>query len=311
MLNLSRFDLNLLVIFEAIYTTSSIPRASERLNLNPSALTQALARLRELLGDKLFIREGHIMVPTPHAQTLIGPIRQALGQIEGSLREVETFDPLTATRPFRVGLRGFVETVTLPPLVQHLQDVAPNIVVTSLRHDRSELEAMLAVGDIDIAIDIHLPKSENLNMTPLWGGYMVVLGRPDHPAFMEDELDIETYLSLDHIAVTGGKGAGVEDMVLHRLGLERRVRVRCQNHATAGQIAASTDMLMTVPISFAETLVRLHDLAMVPAPLDISSVDLYIYWHSHLDKDPANLWLRTQTLMCLETQFPPEDVIPA
>jgi DNA-binding transcriptional LysR family regulator len=303
MLNLSRFDLNLLVVFEAIYSSGGITRAGEQLNLTQSAISHALARLRELLGDKLFVREGHLMIPTPMAQELIKPVRRALAEIEGSLRQIETFDPSTATRPFRIGLRSFVETVILPPLVPYLLKRAPGITLSAIRHDRTSLEAMLAVGDIDIAIDVHLPRTDQLSMTSLWGGYMVVLARRGHPAFNQ-KLDLEAYLALDHIVASSRrKGTSIEDMALQRLGLERRVSVRCQNHATAGQIAARSDMVMTVPVSFAETLVQFHDLDMAPAPIDMPSSDLYLYWHPHLDKDPANKWLRAASLACLSERF--------
>lgn len=306
MLNLSRFDLNLLVVFESIYASGGITRSSEQLNLTQSAISHALARLRELLGDKLFVREGHDMVPTPLAQELIGPVRRALLEIEGSLRQIELFDPATSAKSFRIGVRSFVETVTLPPLVQHLRALAPHISLSAVRHERTNLQGMLAAGDVDIAIDVHLPKTSNVSLSPLWGGHMVVLARRDHPVIASG-LDLKTYLSLDHIVASSRrKGASVEDMVLQKLGYERRIAVRCQNHATAGQIAARTDMLLTVPQSFAATLMRFHDLATLPAPIAIPSMDLYIYWHNHLDKDPANLWLRTQAQACLEALFPPQ-----
>jgi len=302
MLNLSRFDLNLLVVFESIYSSGGITRASEHLNLTQSAISHALARLRDMVGDKLFVREGHLMIPTPMAQELIGPVRRALNEIEGSLRQIQTFEPATTRKPFRVGVRGFVETVTLPVLLHTLRSEAPHMELSSVRHDRTGLEAQLASGDIDLAIDVHLTGTSQLSLSPLWGGHMVVLLRRGHPALAR--LDLDTYLALGHIVASSRrKGMSVEDLALQRLGYSRQVIMRTQSHATAGEMVALSDLVLTVPISFAATLARFHDLEILPPPLPIPSADLYLYWHSHFDKDPANLWLRTRVQACLETLF--------
>ncbi|ESQ73615.1 LysR family transcriptional regulator [Asticcacaulis sp. AC402] len=310
MLNLSRFDLNLLVVFESIYSSGGITRASEHLNLSQSALSHALARLREMVDDKLFVREGHLMIPTPMAQELIGPVRRALAEIEGSLRQIQTFDPATTHKPFRIGVRGFVETVTMPALLTALRAEAPHMELSSVRHDRTGLEAQLASGDIDLAIDAHLMGTSQLCLSPLWGGHMVVLLRQGHPALTQ--LDLETYLGLGHIVASSRrKGMSVEDMALQRLGHSRRVVMRTQSHATAGEIVAHSDLALTVPVSFAATLARFHKLETLPPPLAIASVDLYLYWHNHFDKDPSNLWLRTRVLARLEGLFPAAPVSKA
>lgn len=304
MIQLSRFDLNLLVVFEAIYSQGGITRAAEKLNLTQSAISHALGRLRELVGDRLFVREGQIMLPTAAAQALIDPVRRALGEIEGSLRQVRLFDPETSDRHFRIGLRGFLETVTFPCIAGYLMSRAEGISISAVRYSRPELASALASGDIDLAIDVDLAGQDALQRQLLWQGRMVVVMRQGHVA-LRGGLDITTYLAQTHvIASSRRKGESLEDMILGHMGHHRKVRARCQSPVSAGRLVADTDMLLTVPESFGHMLAQIYGLGLRPAPFDGAVSDLYLYWHEHMQKDAANLWLRAEVCKCLEGFMP-------
>ena len=298
MINISRIDLNLFVVLNAIYTEGGITRASERLSLTQPALSHALGRLRELLDDPLFVREGHAMVPTPLTQSLIGPIRRALNEIEGSLNQINVFEPQSSTRIFRIGMRHVVESGTLPQLAAKLQTAAPSVQLAAVFHDRETLHSELALGELDAAIDIMLPRAPNLSFEPLGGGGMVVAARKGHPR-VNAALDLETYLALDHVLATSRRhGLGLEDLALQRSGLQRRVTVRCQHYWTACQLVARTDLVLTMPERYALDANRALDNQVVPFPLSVPANDVYMYWHANAENEPGNVWLRSQIKSC-------------
>lgn len=296
--NISRIDLNLFVVLNAIYTEGGITRASERLSLTQPAISHSLARLRDLLDDPLFVREGHAMVPTPLTQSLIVPIRRALNEIEGSLNQINQFDPGTSTRTFRIGMRHIVETGTLPSLVSRVRAVAPAVQIAAVMHEREALPSSLALGELDAAIDILLPRAPNLAFAPLSAGQLVVAARADHPSIV-GHLDLDTYLSLDHILATSRPtGPGLEDMALQRLGKERRIAVRCQQFWTACQVVARTDLLVTMPERFAREVNSALGNRIHPFPLSVPANEIYLYWHANAENEPGNVWLRNLIQAC-------------
>ena len=158
-MHISRVDLNLFVVFDAIYTEGGITAAARTLNLTQPAVSHALGRLRELFDDPLFERRGQGMVPTPLARTLIAEVRSALQGFERTLREGTRFDPATSERRFTLSMRDALEATLLPPLMAAIAKEAPRIDVTTVRGDRRQLETELLAGTIDAAADILLPAS--------------------------------------------------------------------------------------------------------------------------------------------------------
>jgi len=292
MAHIGRIDLNLFVVLDAIYTESSITRASETLNLTQPAVSHALARLREVVGDPLFVREGHVMVPTPLTRELIGPVRKALREIGGALSQLNHFDPLTSTKHFKIGMRHVVESATFPHFAAQICAMAPHVEISAVHHTRDDLQSELATGELDIAIDILLPNVQNVFFKSLGGGGLSVAARRDHPV-VKGALDLETYLSCDHVLASSRRsGVGLEDEELQKIGRERRIRARCQHFWTASQLVASSDMLLTVPSSFAHVLNGVLGNQVLPFPMDVSTLEIYAYWHASADQNPANLWLR-------------------
>jgi DNA-binding transcriptional LysR family regulator len=305
MVNVSRIDLNLFVVLDAIYTEGGITRASERLALTQPAISHALARLRELVGDPLFVREGHAMVPTAAAHALIGPVRRALKEIEGSLNQLQAFDPATSTRAFRIGMRHIVESAALPDLALRVRAAAPQVQLAAVHHDRDALHGALATGELDAVVDVLLPRAPHVSYQLLAGGKLVVAVRAGHPA-VGASLDLPTYLALDHVMTSSRRsGPGLEDLALQRLGHERRVAVRCQHHWTACQLVASSDLLLTMPERYAGTANAVLGNRLLPFPIEAAASDLYLYWHANADAEPGNRWLREQIRAGLSDAAPP------
>lgn len=301
-MQLSRIDLNLFTVFEAIYREGGITPASKRLHLSQPAVSHALARLRELLNDPLFERRGNEMVPTPLARALAATVTSSLGNLEQMLQRAGRFDPASSQRCFTVAARESHELSFLPGMVGRINQQAPNIEVAVVRIERRDLEEDLQSGEIDVALDVALPLSRDVRRESIGSEPMMVLARGDHPA-IRGELDLETYLAMEHVLITGRRrGGGYEDIALGRLGMSRRIRVRCQQHAAAGEIVSKSDLLATMARSQALHTAQAHaKYQVLPFPADIPPLETYLYWHANVDEDPASQWLRRLLLELLST----------
>ena len=176
-MHISRLDLNLFVVLDAIYTEGSITRAAAALNLTQPAISHALGRLRQMFDDPLFVRQGGAMVPTPLARSLIAPVRQALQTLLTSVQEAHVFDPAQARRSFTIGCRDVMEAHLLQPLMTRLAREAPGIEIAFVRLDRAQLEADLASGALDLAVEVLANLSDLVRRHPLTQETMVVVAR--------------------------------------------------------------------------------------------------------------------------------------
>jgi DNA-binding transcriptional LysR family regulator len=299
-MNLSRIDLNLFTVFDAIYREGGITAASKRLHLSQPAVSHALGRLREMLDDPLFERHGNEMVPTPLARTLAVTIGNSLGTLEQMLHRAGRFDPANSQRVFTIAIREAQESAFLPTLLAKLAVSAPNIDVATIRIERRDLEDDLQSGELDFAIDVPLPLSADVRREHIGAAPLVVLARADHP-IVQGALDLETYISQEHVLVTGRRrGRGYEDGALAKLGLTRRIRLRCQQHAAANDVVSRTDLLATFSKNQAELVNNTNQ--VLPFPADLAPLDSYLYWHARSEEDPASRWFKTMLLEALHGQ---------
>jgi DNA-binding transcriptional LysR family regulator len=295
-MHISRVDLNLFTVFEAIYTEGSVTRASQKLNLTQPAISHALNRLRQMFDDPLFVRQGHAMVSTPLARSIIDPIRRSLRSLEVTLNGVHAFDPASTQKRFNLALRDVLESTILPPLMLRIREHAPQVELAASHVERRELETELAAGTLDAAIDVLLPLSSDIMHTRIYQDSTVVVARRGHPD-IDGSLDLDTYLKQDHIlASSRRRGLGLEDFELSRFGVERRVQLRCQHYFAACRVVSQTDMLLTMPGRYAHVANEQFGNQILPFPLDVPAFDVFLYWHANVDGDPANVWLREQIM---------------
>ena len=295
-MHISRVDLNLFIVFEAIYTEGTVTRASQQLNLTQPAISHALNRLRSMFDDPLFVRQGNSMVSTPLARSIIEPVRQALRGLEMALTDNGKFDPSLATKQFNLALRDVLESTVLPPFLESITRQAPEINLAAIQVERRELVSELAAGTLDVAIDMLLPLPPEIRRQQISRDTTVVLARKGHPV-VQRALDLEQYLQAEHIlASSRRKGMGLEDFELSRLGLQRRIRLRCQHYFAACRVVSQTDLLLTMPEAYARIVNQQFDNQILPLPLTMPSWDVYLYWHQNLENDPANRWLREQVM---------------
>lgn len=292
-MHIHRLDLNLFKVFEAILREGGITAAARALSLSQPAVSHALRRLRDHLDDPLFLRQGQAMVPTPLARSLAGPIREALGGLEKSLRELDRFDPRTAKRRFTIAMRAPLEEQLVPLLTVRLCREAPGIDLTSTPVDWHDLRTALADGTLDVAIDVARSLDPQVHRHRLRADSFVVLARPGNPALRAGRIGLADYLAAEHIRVSlRRQRPGLEDQELARHGLARRIRLRCQHHSAACRIVSETDLLLTLPSTYARIFNEPFGNAIVAMPIEVATMETYLYWHADAEDDPANRWLR-------------------
>ncbi len=299
-MHVSRFDLNLFVVFDAIYTEGSLTRAAKVLNLTQPAVSHALGRLRDRLDDPLFVRQGSRMVPTARARAMISPVRHSLGGFQRCLSDEGGFDAAEAERTFVLGLRDGLEGCLLPPLMAQVMNEAPGVKLQSLTIRRRQMATELASGRLDLACDVMLAMPETIEHVPVLSGPMVVMMREGHP--LSEGMDLPAYLAAQHVLVSSRReGPGLEDFGLARLGYRRHIRMRCQHYQAAISTVQQTDLLLSLPATLAGRLSR-EAMTILPLPAELSDLEMHLYWHRDQSGDPAHGWLREKVLGLLKEQ---------
>jgi DNA-binding transcriptional LysR family regulator len=291
--SVASLDLNLLRVFEVVFEERSITAAARALHLTQPAVSNALGRLRQHLDDPLFVRDGRKMAPTPRARALAGPVAEALSVLRVALGEQSrAFDAAASERTFVVGMREVIEALVLAPLVREISEAAPRAAVASVRFERHLLPRMLAARTLDFAVDVKLPRVPGLRREALARESLCVAMRERHP-HAQGSFGLPEWLAASHVAVTARReGLPFEDMELARLGVTRRVAVRCQHYYAACCVVAESAHLLVLPRRYAEHMQRIVPLALRDPPLPLRALELYAYWHESAERDPGLVWLR-------------------
>ncbi|MBF5042906.1 LysR family transcriptional regulator [Aggregicoccus sp. 17bor-14] len=289
--SLQALDLNLLRAFDVVYRERNLTRAAERLFLTPSAVSHALARLREAFGGPLFVREGRGVAPTPLAERLAPRVREGLALLQGALQGAAHFDPAQDLGQVTLAMHDELEPSVLPPFAKALAARAPGARLSSVRLERTRLARDLASGRVDLAVDVAQPVApEVAHRVLVRDAFCVVSGR-------KRRLTPAAYLAARHVTVSSRPtGLAVEDLMLSRQGHQRDVAVRCQHYEAAFRLVADSDLLLTVPRHRAASLGAALGNHLLPLPLPLPPVELHLYWHRQAEEDPRSRWLRQELL---------------
>ena len=254
-MKLSNIDLNLFVVFDAIYTEGNLTRAGEIIGITQPAVSNSLSRLRTLFNDPMFVRTADGMVPTPVAQNIVGSVRQALGLIRSSVQESESFDPLDSDKRFRVSMTDLSQYILLPYLFDKIHEEAPQVSIDCYQVRRRDMNIELASGNLDLAVDIPLAPDPQIRQAPLFSHPHVCVVRNDH-SVVKDKLDLATYMNINHIHISSRRGGlGHVDLALGKMGKRRHIALRTQHYLATPELVARTDLALTVPRLFAGTAV--------------------------------------------------------
>ena len=282
-------DLNLFIAFDVIYTEKNLTKSGQVLGITQPAVSNALARLRDLFNDELFIRTSRGMIPTPVANQLIGDIRNALSLIQNTISVSEKFDPSTAEMTFKISIGDTSEYRLLPLLIKELAEIAPKVKVETYLTARKDAPRELASGAIDFSIDPPLQSDQHLKHEKIYQEDYVMIVRKDHPILDKEKITIEDYLDLSHIHISNRKtGMGHVDVTLYKLGLTRDIYLRAQHFLVAPYIVEQSDMAITTTKGFAVD----RNLAWRELPFDIDPLVLHLYWHENNDNESSSKWMR-------------------
>jgi DNA-binding transcriptional LysR family regulator len=293
------WDLNLLRVFDAVLTERSITRAAERLGLAQPTVSNALARLRRLTGDALFVRTREGMAPTPHAESMAVPLRQAMATLQTTLRRPPAFDPATSDRRFTLYISDLGEAFFLPRLLARLRQEAPGVRLSTLPMPEHDPQAALESGEVDLAIG-NLPDFSGAGwyQQRLLREHYIVIARNDHPLLTPDgALSRAAFGAAAHaVVLPAGTGHGVVEATLRAEGLGERIALRVQNFLSLPAIVACTDLLAIVPRSVAAQWsapgAADAPLRQAEPPIALPDFDVRQCWHERWQGDAGHRWLR-------------------
>ena len=301
--NFRTLDLNLLRVFDEVMVERNLTRAAHNLAMTQPAVSNALRRLRQALGDDLVRRAGYGVEPTPVGLTLWPTVRDALAQLRQSLAPGQ-FDPFTANHAFVLAMADATAAKIVPSLVDILQREAPGVNLRVLPLTTRDPRALLESGGADLAIGhfpgvlaelgaMHLQEdSPHFLHQRLYDGEYVVVMRRDHP-LARVPLTLDTYCEARHLLVSfSGRPFGFVDEALTALSRQRRVVLTVNQFFTAGRVVATTDLLTVLPRHFVGATGMEDRLALSELPLPVPAVHVDSLWHRPAEHNSAHRWLR-------------------
>lgn len=288
-MQLKDIDLNLLRLFDAVYRTRNVSRAAELLDLTQPAASQGLGRLRTLIHDPLFMRTAGGVQPTPKAQRLAGPVREALATLEQALGETAGFDPAHSTRTFRIHMSDIGESRFLPELMVALRERAPGVRVETRPLPREEIVEALDAGRIDFAFGF-LPMVKETQKLRLLDDRYVVLLREGHPFTRKRRTGAALLSALRELDFVAVRSHAETLRIVQQSKLEDRLRLVTEHFLVLPSIVKATDLAAVMPLNIARGFDRGY--AIVEPAFPQREFTVSLHWSRRFDADPGNRWLR-------------------
>lgn len=290
---LRRVDLNLLVVFDALFSDRSVTGAARRIGITQPAMSNALGRLRRMFGDELFIRGASGMEPTERALELAEAVSRVLRQTERLLVSDSGFDPASASRTFTGRMSDLVGALVLTGLTSRLQSVAPGVSLTVLHMTPERALHALETDRIDFAVSMGLSHPETIRAEPLMQDQMCCAMGASHP-LASLPLTLARFLGSAHLKVSmSPTDARFVDGWLAAHGQQRKVVLNVPNWQLVPPLLRSGTLLAVVSRRFAE-LHRQDGIVIRPLPFETPAFDWVLYWHRRNDASPSQRWIRAQ-----------------
>lgn len=296
---LKNLDLNLLIVFEAVYSSGNISQAAKSLGISQPTISNALSRLRETLDDSLFVRSGRGVKPTPKAVTMIGPIREALQMIEGGVSGDEGFDPTVSKRHFRIVAMDSIEAFIAPHLIKLVQN-HPSVTIENLPIISTSMVDGLHDGLLDVVLANFLNDSQDCTCLPLLTPSLSMIARRGHPKI--DGTFTQTHFeTLSHIALVPKlRALSRLEEGLRAQNITRHIVYSVTKFWAFPHIVATTDLVGILPTAFAHLAAQNYPLEIHALPFDYPPEKLYMTWKTSRTNDPGHRWLREQITLALQ-----------
>jgi LysR family nod box-dependent transcriptional activator len=296
--NLRNVDLNLLVILDALLRERNVSRAGDRIGLSQSAMSAALARLREVFHDPLLVRVGRDLALTRNAEDLIVPLKESLGKIEQILLRRPGFDPATDARTFAISASDYAGLVLLTPLVRMIANEAPNVTIHLLPRAR-DAARVLQTGQADIVIEpVELFGPNDYPTASLLSDRWLCAIDANHPDVKDDTLTEKQFLELPHLVYGIGddRQLNLADQHLANAGVQRRIEVTVESFLLNPFLIEGTRLVSLVLERAAKRLIGTVDIKLLESPISVPDIHEAMYWHPRHATDPGHKWLREKLL---------------
>jgi len=317
-LNLRTFDLNLLKVFDTVMAEGSLTKAAEQLALSQPAVSNAMRRLREAVGDELLVRKGRGLEPTPRGQELWPAVRDMLQKLQTSLSQ-SVFEPGTATHTFVLTMADSTAAVLMPGLVAVLARAAPGVslrvVPLTTRDPRRVLDegvADLAIGHFpavlaDLTARAQAGATDSFRHHRLFAGDYVCVMRRDHP-LAQGKLTLDRFCDAPHMLVSfSGRAFGFIDESLASLKRKRRVVLTVNQFFTAGRVVVHSDLLTVLPRHFVNVTGYADQMVIRELPFATPRIQVDALWHQRLEGAAPHTWLRQQIALLSSHLFWAQD----
>ena len=291
-MNINTFDLNLLRAFDAVMSEGSITAAAARLGMTQPAMSRTVHRLRRQYNDDLFVRTSRGMRPTAYAQSLAGPVSNAIAAIQRALELNTAFDPAVSTRTFRLVMTDAGAVFYLPRLIPHLKRAAPAVRIHSIQMPRDKYPEALELGVAELALGQMPGIQRNLHTQHLCDDQLVCVARRNHPV-IRDGLSMAQFMEAEHITIAAP--SLTESVVRRALGKRasrRRIALDLPHYLAVPMIVSSCDMIAVMPRGAATAFASKWPLKILALPFRAPALRFSQFWHGRSHHDAGHQWLR-------------------
>lgn len=309
-LNFRTLDLNLLRVFDVVMAERNLTRAAERLAITQPAVSNALRRLRESVGEDLLTRAPSGVRPTPRAEALWPDVRAALDHLQAALSPDE-FDPKADPATFRIAMADATAALFMPALVSHIEHTGALANLRVIPLATRDPRALLERGDADVAVGYFphaataLPADGSdspISHARLRESEYVCVMREGHPLAGKGRLTLDAYCAAQHLLVSlSGRDQGLVDQVLAEMGRERRVVLTVNQYFTAGRVVANSNLVTVLPAFFVESTGYREQVVTRPLPFELAGLDISMLWHQRHERSSSHQWLRERILAAART----------
>lgn len=294
-------DTYLLRVFCLLVTERSVSRTAFKMNQSQPAISAALRRLRDIIGDPLLVREKGGMVPTERAIALLAHAKGALAEIDCMVNTEDSFDPLVSRSEFHIGSPDYLAPVFVGNVIERLRRDAPEATLNLHSLDSNfDFERSLAEGELDLVIGNWPEPPDRMHLSILLEDQIVCLVSANHPLVRKGQITLDDYTKARHVVPMpySINQRGVIDTALSGLRIRREERVLVQSFAVAPYLLQNTDLVFTTTRHFAEYYVKLLPLAIIEAPIEFPAMRFYQLWHERNRHSPSHRWLRRLLSEC-------------
>lgn len=279
-------------LLASLAETNSLSAAAAKIGITQSAASHALAKLRQQVGDALFVRSASGVTPTPYGTRLCQAAHTALNTLRDGLATDHQFDPASATRRFNIYLNNIGQLAFLPQLVALLKREAPQTTLEVHQIPMEHTRDALASGEVDLAVGFFTNLTSGFHQSLLYRAQYVCVVRKNHPLF-RDGMTMEGFLKASHaVADPSGMAHAVVERALLKNSIQRTVQLNVPDFVVLPMLIAESDLLVIMPAGLANAFATRLPLKVLPPPTPLPKYDLKVYWHERFHRDPANRWFR-------------------